>query len=45
MLPRKKAAARPAPKITEASLDERVEGAIAWLKSHATRATRDGMAR
>ena len=45
MLPRKKAAARPAPKITEASLDERVEGAITWLKSHATRATRDGMAR
>jgi 3-methyladenine DNA glycosylase AlkD len=35
---------RPAEKI-EGSLDERVQSALAWLKRHATKATRDGMAR
>ena len=45
MPPRKKAAPNPAPIVNEASLDERVEGAIAWLRGHATKATRDGMAR
>ena len=29
----------------EESLDERVKSALAWLKRHATKATRDGMAR
>lgn len=30
---------------TAAPLDERVQSALAWLKKHATKATRDGMAR
>ena len=32
-------------KTIEGSLDERVQSALAWLKRHATKATRDGMAR
>lgn len=46
MPPGKKAAAgTPASKGAGPSLDERVEGAITWLRRHATRANRDGMAR
>ena len=32
-------------KTIEGSLAERVQSALAWLKRHATKATRDGMAR
>src|ERR687897_762473 len=48
---KRSASARPpvaAPRQTgtvKAPLDERVQSALAWLKKHATKATRDGMAR
>src|SRR5688572_9644338 len=43
---KRRAAAKPRQAQTiEGSLDERVQSALAWLKKHATKATRDGMAR
>lgn len=40
-----KPAGKPSPAVSPRSIEEDVASALAWLRKHATRATRDGMAR